>query len=82
VNLGEQKNSDCCECNPTPSGKRYVFADRFTKVINGFMQKEQWETKKETKNGHATQRNTYPHDIGATHSLADEEAKDTIHEIK
>src|SRR5215472_10606391 len=82
MNLRDQKNNGSCECDPSPRGKRYVFADRFTKVINGFMQEEHRETEKETKNGHATQRNTYPHDVGSTHSLADEEAKDAIDEVK
>src|SRR6516225_1062289 len=82
VNPRDYKNNGSCHCNPSPRGKCYVFADHFANVINGLVQEEHRQTEEEAKNGHATQGNTYVNDVGPTHSLADEEAKDTIDEIK
>src|SRR6516162_26867 len=82
VNLRGQKKNYGSDSDPSPSRQCDVLADAFAKVINGLVQEQHRQTNKEAKNGHATQRYAHFHDVGSAHSLADEEAKHTVDEIK
>src|SRR3974390_3148578 len=77
-----QEKNNSCNSDPNPSWQGDFLADPFANVINAMVQEQNWQTKKEAKKGHATQRNAYFHDVRFSHCLTDEKAKHTVDEIE